>query len=291
MGRLRPIIPIPPSYTETEELETNSTKKYLNYLEEAGIREVMTTAGTSQFNLLSIDEIHSLNNCIVSNFTGKKILGVPLLSTKKVKVFIKDAQQYINNDCHFLVSYPDRFYNYETIISYLKDIVPSNTKVYLHCIGLRSGIQEPMFEYSAELLNILEDLLVGIKEELLNISDAKDMLTKLTIENFDVIVAGGSISRYEQLKTTGVSTFLGGIGSIFPKVELNYCNDTNREQCLLSESKLFKIFYHYGWHRSLREALRQRKLTCFYNRKPWPFCDTRFKIEIEKIIKELSNEK
>ena len=74
MAKRRPVIAIPPSYDKSENLETDSTKSYLNYLKENGAECVMTTAGTSQFNLLSTEEVHALNKA-VSSFEGQKILG------------------------------------------------------------------------------------------------------------------------------------------------------------------------------------------------------------------------
>ena len=75
MAERRPVVAIPPSYSKHEDLETDSTKNYLSYLEENGAKCVMTTAGTSQFNLLSTEEVHQLNQG-VSEFNGQKILGV-----------------------------------------------------------------------------------------------------------------------------------------------------------------------------------------------------------------------
>ena len=47
----RSIIAIPPSYDKEERLEIKSTVGYLKYLKTYGAQCVMTTAGTSQFNL------------------------------------------------------------------------------------------------------------------------------------------------------------------------------------------------------------------------------------------------
>jgi dihydrodipicolinate synthase/N-acetylneuraminate lyase len=48
-----PVYPISPSFDENENLELESTKKYLTHLKDGGAKIVMTTAGTSQFNLMS----------------------------------------------------------------------------------------------------------------------------------------------------------------------------------------------------------------------------------------------
>ena len=49
----------------------------------------MTTAGTSQFNLLDINEIHRLNKCVAENFNKNNILGIPPLSNIHVQSFVE----------------------------------------------------------------------------------------------------------------------------------------------------------------------------------------------------------
>ena len=53
----RPVYAIPPSF-KNDNLDCNSIVKYLKYLEDKGAGRVLTTAGTSQFNLLSLEEIN-----------------------------------------------------------------------------------------------------------------------------------------------------------------------------------------------------------------------------------------
>ena len=81
----RTVVGIPASYDSRENLEIDSTIKYLNYLDSQKVHTVMTTAGTSHFNLLDIEEIHTLNRTVVENFSNHKIIGVPALSTKLAK--------------------------------------------------------------------------------------------------------------------------------------------------------------------------------------------------------------
>ena len=47
----RTVIGIPASFDVDGNLETNSTENYLKYLEDKGVNTVMTTEGTSTFNL------------------------------------------------------------------------------------------------------------------------------------------------------------------------------------------------------------------------------------------------
>ena len=90
--KTRTVIPIPPSFDKNQNLDIISVSKYVKYLENKGACTVMTTAGTSQYNLLDIDEIHSLNKTIVDSFKGSKILGVPALATRSAIKFIEEAE-------------------------------------------------------------------------------------------------------------------------------------------------------------------------------------------------------
>ena len=90
-----PVYPISPSFDENEKLELVSTIKYLNYILKQDGKIVMTTAGTSQYNLLSVDEVRSLNLCVVNNFKEQKILGLPALSLKH----IKEEIEFLNTIC------------------------------------------------------------------------------------------------------------------------------------------------------------------------------------------------
>ena len=77
-SRPRTVIGIPASYDENEDLELKSTKKYLRFLDKNQADTVMTTAGTSHFNLLSNSEIHLLNEGVVNSFSGTGLRVVPL---------------------------------------------------------------------------------------------------------------------------------------------------------------------------------------------------------------------
>jgi dihydrodipicolinate synthase/N-acetylneuraminate lyase len=112
-----PVYPIPPSFNTDEDLEVESTIKYLNYLKERGAKTVMTTAGTSQFNLLNNEEIRKLNST-VSEFKGNKILGLPPLSTLHLKKEIELLNNKNLSDTYILILFPERYYDDEQVINF-----------------------------------------------------------------------------------------------------------------------------------------------------------------------------
>ena len=93
----RTIVAIPASYDEEQNLEIYSTTKYLKYLKNEGAACVMSTAGTSHFNVLDIDEIHLFNKTLVEKFDGEKIIGIPALPKIQAKKFIQEAKTYLDS--------------------------------------------------------------------------------------------------------------------------------------------------------------------------------------------------
>ena len=288
----RPVVAIPPSYDLDERLELASTANYLTYLHDEGATRVMTTAGTSQFNLLDTNEIHTLNACISQHFKGEAILGIPATNSMEVAKFVQTAQTYTNDHTHLMALYPDRFYDQETIINYITSICDSlGDSVYLHAPKMRSGYGGD-WNYNADTINKMhdKDLIKGIKEEHSSLANSYDFISQLNYD-IDVIVAGGSIRRFSFLESAGASSFLSGIGNLFPEIENKFFDGyDNRQKCLNLETKFFNVFMKYGWHKSLRAALKCRELTCFNDRQPWPSVNDEELKEISLVIEEIQNE-
>ena len=291
-----PVVAIPPSYADNGELETKTTCKYLNYLETRNVPTVMTTTGTSQFNLLTVDEIHKFNANVVESFSGHKIIGMPALSTYSAVEFVKKAQSYVDNNTHFMALYPERYYSNETIKNYINSIREhTHSPFYVHAMVMRSGYGGN-WNYSSEVLSDLFEsgFILGIKEEHSDFKKSYDFLKELP-KNMDIIVAGGSMRRHQYLYTAGANAFLSGIGNLFPEIELGYCQaidaSENITPYLELETKLFNVFIKNGWHQSLRIALDILKLTCTSDRMPWPKREKELTKKIKNVIKEIVNEK
>ena len=289
MAERRPVVAIPPSYSKHEDLETDSTKNYLSYLEENGAKCVMTTAGTSQFNLLSTEEVHQLNQG-VSEFNGQKILGVPALSLRHTIDFVKQARDsYLDEDSSLMVLYPDRYYYDHVLESFIEKVTDHTDKVYLHTPKMRKG-KGGDYEYQS---NVVSDMLkwglTGIKEENSNLQQSYDFVRDLPVD-LDVIVAGGSMRRFQFLESAGANSFLSGIGNLFPRIENGFLSSGDeRQKALDIESEFFDVTSKVGWHPALRSSLKEMGLTCFYNRQPWPELSHVEFLELATIIKEVQS--
>lgn len=283
----RTVVGIPASYSEDQSLETESTIRYLSYLEDQGVHTVMTTAGTSHFNLLNIDEIHALNKAVANSFKGNKIIGVPALSNRDAVAFIERANDYIDSSCRLMLLYPERYYSEDEIVDYMSDLRShTDNKIYIHGKTIRNATGGN-WDYNASVINKLYNygILEGIKEEHSNLSKSYDFVSEIHPE-VDIIVAGGSMRRYEYLQSAGANSFLSGVGNLFPKVEQDYLDGSTADS-LNKEKQMFSVFMKYGWHKSLRIALKHLDLTCYHNRKPWPVTSVLEEEAIKKVVENI----
>ena len=255
-----PVYPIPPSFNTDEDLEVESTIKYLNYLKERGAKTVMTTAGTSQFNLLNNEEIRKLNST-VSEFKGNKILGLPPLSTLHLKKEIELLNNKNLADTYILILFPERYYDDEQVITFFEEICNhSNYPILVHGNILRKGFGGD-YEYSRPLLESLKNIdgFIGMKEE----SSTLMHSIKNIPEGLEVIVAGGSMRRFWSLEPHGATTFLSGVGSFNPTIDEYFYNEyynnpkNAKETMVQVETTTFNTFMSIGWHLSMRTALKE----------------------------------
>lgn len=274
MNKLRaPVYPISPSFDVDENLDLESTEKYIQYLSSTGAQIVMTTAGTSQYNLLSVDEVRKLNT-IVSGFDGEKILGLPALSTKHLLEEINWMNSNFEPmDTSLLVLFPERYYDDNQIVEFFEEICSkSDFDILVHGNILKRGTGGS-YEYSKPLLDRLSkiDRFTGMKEEASNLMHSTTNIP----DNLEIIVAGGSMKRFWALEPHGATTYLVGVGSFNPVWEEIFYNDyfdshhTQAHKIIKTvETPLFDVFMKNGWHLSMRTALKHMGYIKF-DRKPF----------------------
>lgn len=272
-----PVVPIPPSFSKDGVLDIISTIKYLSFLKDGGFRLFMTTMGTSQFNLLSTDEIYLFNRTCAENiYPYPIILGIPPLANIFARNEIRKL--FDLNNVSFMASYPDRYYNNNEIISYFFDLADCSTKPLLfHGMPIKSGIGGIDYFYNSILVNTisLHPNIIGMKEESPSFQIGLDLCLNIDTNNFITILAGRSQQRYLFMRKANPTTFLAGLGNIYPQLEIKFWQllkigelDKAIKITNLFERPLFDTFMSIGWHKSLREALNQ-KLGNFNNRLPF----------------------
>lgn len=257
-----PVYPICPSFKCCAQLDLNSVTKYLMYLQVQGAKNVLTTAGTSQFNLLSVEEVAELNHVVATTFDGQKILGLPALSEYHLTEEIKKLNEMEYKDTSIIVLFPERYYSDYQVFDFMHSVCStSNYPVLLHGNPLKKG-KGGTYEYSNELLKRLSDLsnFVGIKEEYSSIDLSIKSIQDLDLE---IIVAGGSMRRYWSLEPFGATSFLTGVGSFNPTISEEFYRmfeegeyGTCKSIIDVHETPLFNTFMKVGWHASMRTSLK-----------------------------------
>jgi len=281
-----PVFPIVPCYNERQLLDIDATIKYAKYLVKRGAKILMTTSGTTQFNLLSNAEIKLINECLSKNFPDITIImGLKAESFLATQAIIKEYNKFNFNDNTFLMlKYPERYYEDDIIERYFHILAEcSDYPLLIHCGPLVHGVTGKTHDYTAELINKIctHKNIVGIKEETSDLILAYDVVQDINI-GIGVVCAGRSQRRFNMLEDAahGQMTFLAGVGSLFPKLDI-YWNS-------VAEDRLFKVFFKYGWHPSLRYALQYLKSIPLHDRQPWPcLAGTGMYQDIENVVTEI----
>lgn len=304
-----PVFPIPPAFTREDKLDIEVISAYLSHLEKNGAKYIMTTCGTSQFNLLDKFEIRKLN-WLCCNSDCDIIIGLPPLSNKHLyeEINYLNSLEFLrkDRDIAIMLVYPDRYYNDDDIINFFFDTsARSDYPIFIHGLPMkdcRGGIHN----YDAKLINALRNIkkIEGIKEESSTIDIAYNVCSGINKKNFNVVVAGGSQRRFLSLYPTGVNSFLAGIGSIYPKIDLYFHEhlrawDLETAYCTLRtfENSFFDIAMSIGWHKVLHEGLRHLDFWNSFERPPFYELGNDDKrkikdvlIDLEKFIGDLKND-
>lgn len=257
-----PVYPIPPSF-EDQLLETESTLKYLDFLKRHDVKTIMTTAGTSQYNLMSLSEVRKFNASIF-DFQGNKIIGIPAMTLYQLLEEIRWYNSFKIDGAFLLLLFPDRYYSNDQIIDFFKSACSvSNYPILVHGNTIKRG-NGGDFIYDYSIIDQLAriDGFIGMKEESPSLDFAiKNIPNDLGLE---IIVAGGSMRRYWTLEPFGATTYLAGVGSFNPKMEESFYRNYklgNMEDAKIImteiEKPLFDVFMSIGWHASMRYSLKK----------------------------------
>jgi dihydrodipicolinate synthase/N-acetylneuraminate lyase len=194
-----------------------------------------------------------------------------------------------------MLLYPDRFYIEENVCEFFESCADHSTNpIYIHGMWMRKG-NGGTWDFTASVINRLSKHpnILGMKEETSSIDLAYKILQEVT-DDFDIIVAGGSMRRHWHLSNAKKDiSFLSGVGSIFPEYACTYCNEYNSMNLIEAkkvmnnfEKPLFNVFMEIGWHASLRYALSEMGYIK-ENRLPFIEINNEQKDKINTIISEL----
>ncbi len=292
-----PVIPLPVPFLENEEVAYEALGNYVNFLMENGIKNVMTTVGTSRYNLLTHEECKRINETVVQAAAGR---GVTIVAnpttggTKQAVAFAEHAEQ-IGADL-YLAYYPERHYGEEYIHQFFQKISDAtDVGVLIHEMPMRNGRGGGTVQYSLPLLQQLLELenVVGLKEEALD-AEYSNILVETLHDKALIIGAGGGMSRYLlRDHDRGARAYLGGIGNFYPQLEIDFYEamingDKSKAAAIVNNIELpyFEKVVPMGWHPSLKAALALKGLMPAYERSPMKQIAGEELTTLEKILQD-----
>lgn len=274
-----PVIPLPTPFNADESVDYDGLGKYVQFLSEGGIPAVMSTVGTSRYNLLSWDEMRQVN-AVVAQSVGpntQSIVTSPTTGGVQSMIDFGKHAESVGAD-FYLLYFPERHYGLENTLAYFQAICAElSIKVLIHEMPMRNGLGPGAVQYSLELLDQLFEIenIVGLKEEALDAEYSNQILDRFG-KDWLMIGAGGGMSRYlNRDHERGAQAFLGGIGNFKPHVELDFFqamqsgNRAEGERIVHEvEAKYFEAVLPMGWHPTLKAALNHAGLMQPHERRP-----------------------
>lgn len=274
-----PVIPLPTPFNDDETVDYNGLADYVKFLSDAGIPSVMSTVGTSRYNLLSWDEMRQMNRVVAQN-TGastQSIVTSPTTGGIQSMIAFGIHAESCGAD-YYLVYFPERHYGEDNTYDYFKALCDAlSIRILIHEMPMRNGIGPGQQQYSLNLLERLFKLdnIVGVKEEALDAEYSNSILDRFADDHL-MIGAGGGMSRYlGRDHERGSHAFLGGIGNFEPQVELDFYaaitgGDRGEAERIVNEIEkpYFDAVVPMGWHPTLKSALWQKGLMQANERRP-----------------------
>lgn len=309
-----PVFPVPPAFTQVEpnpndkvqvtgsKLDFVNIARYVKYLGMNKVQVVMSTAGTSGYNLLSFSEILHFNRIILESFPGTVVVGVPEYGTEQAKEFVDAFKASVSEEdlkrVYFMWLYPERYYNDEAIVSYFYELTNyADMPCLFHGKPIKHARHGYNQDFEAALINKIAEHpnIVGMKEESSHMAKATQVVTDVNTDEFSVIVAGGSMSRFEMQKSNGAVSFLTGVGSLFPEYELEYFKNRDGDAATLrpflaAEEKCFEVLMGMGWHLGFRTALQEMGLYEPYTRSPFPLATEEQRQSVIRLVNTLAKD-
>lgn len=293
-----PVYPICPAFDKQYKFDTQSTSKYVRYINKSGGKNFLVTAGTSRINLLEESELKQLNSIIV-NQTNKDSIKIV---SNHIYGGIKNSISYVNhassiNADAIIIYFSERYYNDAQLINFVNDICKStNIGVMLHAVPIRSEVagSGPSINLSIKLFEkfLKNKNFIGIKEEFNDARYRYELATELG-KDMVLINAGPSMQGFISTYMFGVKAYLTSVGSFKPEIEELFYRNLIKG----NEKKALEIIRKYedfienglpeGWHVCMKAGLSILNLMPKYERPPLKEADKKTVLHLKKIFKKL----
>lgn len=273
-----PVFPVLTPFCETGEVDHAALAGYVEFLVATGAGTVMTTVGTSRFNLLSEAEIRAVNATVAAASSDKTITIAAGPLTGGLQGNIEFARHAESGGADAYIAYfPERWYGPEAIFDFFKQLSESvSISIMIHEMPINSGYGGQM-QYPMDLLERLVELpnLVGMKEECMDGGYAYKLHRRL--QGRCAIIGAGAMRNFMRDFHAGAKANLVGVGSFFPRVEMAFhqamkAGDMERAHRIVRqyEDPYFDVAVELGWHPQLKETLHLLGLMPPFERAPLP---------------------
>lgn len=291
-----PVCPILTPFSEDgAQVDYAALSTYVDFLARSGIPAVMTTVGTSRFNLLSNEEMKKVNETVARAADGRCLVILAGPMTGHTGTNIEFAQHAATQGADaFIAFFPERYYGETPIIQFFEALTQStDIGIMIHEMPMRSGYGGNQ-QYSIDLLKRLATLpnLYGIKEECMDAGYA--YLLHRALEDDLAIIGAGSMRLFMRDYHAGGRAYLVGIGSFFPRVAMAFYdavvrNDMERAHAIVRtyEEPYFDLAVSLGWHVALKETLDILGLMPGWERDPLPRLSTSQREKLSAKIEDL----
>ena len=273
-----PVFPLPTPFTESGAVDLAALERYVDFLAGVGVPAIMSTIGTSRFNLLTNDEIKDVNATIAKAAKGRcvVILAGPLVGTTGVNVDFARHAEKVGADA-YIAYFPERYYGEAAVLDFFKALTDAvSIGVMIHEMPMRSGYGGNQ-QYSLDRLDKLTDMpgLVGMKEECMDGGYAYLLHRRLSAKCG--IIGAGSKRLFMRDFHAGAKAYLVGLGNFFPQVAKDFYaamragqNDRAHAIVRAYEDPYFDVAVSLGWHLALKETMHLLGLMPAFERAPLP---------------------
>ena len=218
-----PVAPIlTPFKRDDHSVDHEALARYVDFLVVEGIPVLLTTVGTSRFNLLTTEEMLAVNETVVRTVNGRAmtiVAGPPDGDTRENVRFAQHAAKI--GAGAFIAMFPERWYGEEPLVQFFKTVSEeSGIGVMIHEMAMRNGLAGGPVQYSLPLLDRLTDLpgIIGMKEECCDAEYSYRIIRK--VSHKCALIGWGSMKRFLRDHHAGARSYLMGVGSFVPHIEL-----------------------------------------------------------------------
>jgi len=271
-----PVFPLVTPFDVRGDIDYPALHSYINFLTACNAETIMTTVGTSRFNLLTNEEICAVNETLASATTSDivSIAAGPMTGSLETNIeFAKHAES--SGLDAYIVYYPERWYGSQAVFDFFRKIASSvSIAVMIHELPMRNGYGGQI-QYPLDLLEQLMTIpnIVGMKEECMDAGYSYQLHRRL--HDNCAIIGAGAMRNFMRDYHAGARANLVGIGSFFPRVEMAFqkafkSGDIDRAHNIVRdyEDPYFDVAVKLGWHPQLKETMSLLGLMPKYERAP-----------------------